>query len=392
MELSCSVQNYHWGKSANESSVAELAALNDPSKGQLDESKRYAEFWMGTHPNGPSTIKATGQLLADFLKENPQAVAASGDRSNLPYLFKVLSVDTALSIQAHPNKGHAEQLHSQRPDLYKDDNHKPEMAVAVTKFEGLCGFRPLAEIQHNLKVKCPELAELIGAEALIKASEDDYSAALREAFTTLMTMDKAKVGATLDRIKARIGDKKDDEDYELCLRLMDQYPGDVGCLVMFFLNHVRLEPGEAMFLGANVPHAYLSGDCMECMSRSDNVVRAGLTPKVIDVDTLVQMLDYACVSDVKFKPETETEYSVVFDPPVPDFSVAKIELDVEKEVVDLVTRQTGSILIVTSGSGTFEFDGEADKPLAKGTVLFIPANKSVKISNSKGLIAFQAFF
>ena len=123
MELTCSVQNYHWGKSAGESVVAALAASNDATKA-IDDTKRYAEFWMGTHPSGPSSVKATGQTLADFLKDNPGSVGGEG-ASNLPYLFKVLSVDTALSIQVHPCKAKAEQLHKARPDLYKDDNHKP---------------------------------------------------------------------------------------------------------------------------------------------------------------------------------------------------------------------------------------------------------------------------
>ena len=389
MELSCSVQNYHWGKSSTESQVAALAAKNDPEKHVLDDSKRYAELWMGTHPSGPSTLKSSGQLLADFLKANTGAVGGQG--SNLPYLFKVLSVDTALSIQAHPNKTHAEQLHAARPDVYKDDNHKPEMALALTEFEGLCGFRPLKEIQHNLKVKCPELSSLIHCQDLIEANDTNYQEALKSCFGNLMRQDKDKIKAVLEAVKDRVSSLEDeDRDYAMFLRLMTQYPGDVGCFVLFFLNLVTLQPGEAMYLGSNVPHAYLHGDCIECMARSDNVVRAGLTPKLIDVETLVEMLDYSCVSDVKFSPVTEDEYCTVYDPPIPDFSVAKISAK-NAENLNLIQRKTGSILIVVEGSGNYLFQGK-EAQFEAGSVLFVPANETLTLSKAVNVVAYQAFF
>jgi mannose-6-phosphate isomerase len=82
------------------------------------------------------------------------------------------------------------------------------------------------------------------------------------------------------------------EKEELVIRLEKQYPADVGILSIFFLNYLRLAPGEAVCLAANEPHAYLSGECVECMAASDNVVRAGFTPKYKDTDTLCSMLTY----------------------------------------------------------------------------------------------------
>lgn len=79
---------------------------------------------------------------------------------------------------------------------------------------------------------------------------------------------------------------------KLILRLEKQYPSDIGVLAAFLLNHVKLSPGEALYLGANEPHAYIYGECIECMATSDNVVRAGLTPKERDVQTLCSMLTY----------------------------------------------------------------------------------------------------
>jgi len=404
MELSCSVQNYHWGKPADQSVVAELAASNDADKFKVDPDKKYAEFWMGTHPSGPSSLKATGKLLADYLKENPSSVGSEAG-TNLPYLFKVLSVDTALSIQVHPCKAKAEELHKARPDLYKDDNHKPEMALAVTDFEGLCGFRPLADIKHNLRVKCPEISSLISPldQSLIDADETNYGPALRDCFSKLLRAGKADIEAALDKVAKRMTSDSQDQDEKLLVRLMGQYPGDVGCLVMFFLNVVHLKPGEAMFLAANVPHAYLKGDCIECMSRSDNVIRAGLTPKLIDVEALIDNLDYRCVkdpADVMFEPSRENRHTLLYDPPVPDFAVAKITVDDSNGLMDmyssngsveLVARKTGSIVVVTRGSADYQFDG-ASGSMAKGTVLFVPASRVVSLENAKDLLAFQAFF
>ena len=390
MELQCQVQKYHWGKNGKTSKVASLAAINDPDV-TIDKNEHYAEFWMGTHPNGPSRIKDNGQLLIDYIQDNPDVLGAEG--SNIPYLLKVLSVETALSIQAHPNKKHAEELFKKKPDIYKDDNHKPEMALAITEFEGLCGFRPLNEIKNNLKIKCPELGKLVGCEILLEADETNYIGPLKKCFETLMRSDKETLEKTLRRFQCSIKDG-DDEDFKLFRRLMEQYPNDVGCFVMFFLNVVTLSPGEAMFLGPNVPHAYLRGDCVECMARSDNTIRAGLTPKFIDVDTLCGMLDYNCVKekdDVKFVPHIENENSMLYDPPVPDFSVAKIDL--MDSSVALVVRKTASILIVTEGEGTCQLEHGLEKKLSAGTVLFLAGGQKINVKKSTdSLVAYQGFF
>ena len=328
MELSCSVQCYAWGKIGAESQVARYApkACQDF---QLDEEKTYAELWMGVHPSGPANLVREKQLLAEHIANTPEMLGVKvrekfGDQ--LPFLFKVLSVNKALSIQAHPNKKHAEELHAERPNIYKDPNHKPEIAIALTNFEGLCGFRPLEEIQGFLKT-IPELAAVCEqCDGLIAATPDNYEESLRKCFESLMLCNKETLQQQLQSLKTRItSENQSDSVSELFLRLHDQYPGDVGCFVIFFLNHLSLSPGQAMFLGPNVPHAYLSGDCVEVMANSDNVVRAGLTPKLIDTPTLVSMLDYCCTEPSLrlFSPSQPSDSCLEFDPPVPDFSVAR---------------------------------------------------------------------
>jgi len=411
MELSCSVQPYAWGKLGSSSKVAALAgkACQDFV---VSEETTYAELWMGTHPNGPSKLTETGELLSDYIAKNPEALGAKirekfGDQ--LPYLFKVLSVNKALSIQAHPNKSHAEQLHAERPNIYKDPNHKPEIAVALTDFEGLCGFRPLSEIQNFLKT-IPELKTAIGdkADALISAGESDYQGPLRDCFESLMVCDQDILKKELLTLSGRLS-SSNDETSSLFNMLYGQYPGDVGCFVIYFLNHLRLSPGQSMFLGPNVPHAYLSGDCIECMANSDNVVRAGLTPKLIDVPTLVSMLDYTCseAESRKFTPEDgTTEGCQEFDPPVPDFSVARFDVPGGANNYSLPRRTSASIILVTEGAGKYLASHQvtnkggltvvepfATADIAAGSVLFLPADKVLEVfpEDCPSLAFFQAY-
>lgn len=91
------------------------------------------------------------------------------------------------------------------------------------------------------------------------------SLALKKAFTALMTSSPDAVSQQLNKLLERLREKKSsghdisDQCGELVLRLNSQFPGDVGCFCIYFLNHIVLQPGEAMFLGPNLPHAYLAG-------------------------------------------------------------------------------------------------------------------------------------
>nr|QIA50420.1 mannose-6-phosphate isomerase [Semibalanus balanoides] len=407
MELKCAYQTYHWGRPGSSSAVAQLVAAGQPEF-TLSEETPYAELWMGTHGSGPSVLASSGQPLADYIRENPQVL---GERVlakfgvQLPYLFKVLSVNTALSIQAHPSKSHAEELHAARPTVYKDPNHKPEMALALTPFEALCGFRPLEEIQHFLKA-VPELSAAVGAEpaaALLAVSAAEPAARdrLRDCLQALMTREPAEIGRQLDSLVARLsapGDSAAASDpllpAELVLRLSQQYPGDVGCFCALLLNRLTLQPGQALFLGPNEPHAYLAGDCIEIMACSDNVVRAGLTPKFKDVATLVSMLTYECRTAAQqlFLPTSGggDERVQVFQPPVPDFSLAKIQFVPETENTEysVPVRDSASLLLVVSGSAT-----SGATVVGRGSVLFVPANEQValRLAGRQEVLMFQAF-
>ncbi|CAL8069187.1 unnamed protein product [Calicophoron daubneyi] len=354
---------------------------------------------MGTHPSGPSKLQDfSGKTLESYISENPSSLGTCVRRkfgSSLPFLFKVLSVAKALSIQAHPTKSHAEALHRQRPDLYKDSNHKPELAIALTPFEALLAFRPIAEIAQLVQA-IPELLEIVGPESasdLVSASScpeqyDIVSVAIKAAYAKLMRADHETVAPRVEALKNRFIDNVGlTLPKSMCeidtkalvnvyLRLATDFPGDVGCFSLFFLNYVTLKPGEAVFLEANLPHAYISGDCIECMACSDNVVRAGLTPKFKDVDCLLSMLQYEphSVNSVKFEgrkrrvdcslasgnPAMDSFTGVIYpeiitySPPVDDFTVDKIVIPIDCPVFELLPIESASILLIVRGSGTLQ--------------------------------------
>lgn len=284
------------------------------------------------------------------------------------------------------------------------------MALALTPFEALCGFRPLNEIAHHLEVY-PELAELLGRDVAdefldtVKATggstkpEDieKNKTALKKVFEALMHSSAESVKESLARMIVRINGEEDTVS-RLLVRLDQQYPGgDVGVFSSLLLNYISMEPGQAIFLGANEPHAYLSGDCVECMATSDNVVRAGLTPKFKDVDVLVEMLtyQYGSAESRKMEPVKYGDHSLLYDPPIDEFAVILTKLN-GGETEKHGSIEGPSILIVTSGSGELSggesLDDGSAYDLKEGYVYFIGANTPiVAASNESGLEFYRAY-
>lgn len=300
LPLTCGFQQYAWGKTGTHSKVARMVGKAD------DVAGRYAELWIGTHPSKPSKLAANGALLKDAISADAATflggvaardyVAKYG--ADIPFLLKVLSVDTALSVQAHPERGHAKQLHARDPKNYPDPNHKPELVVALTPYRALCCFRPLTEIAGFLKA-IPSLRNLVaGHEAIINAGNTpavDAKPLLKAALESIYSASADALEAAISQHLANLGAAAPaslSEADVVFKMLTEQYPNDVGCWMVYLLNLVNLNPGDALFLGPNEPHSYLSGDSVEIMACSDNVVRAGLTPKFKDVPTLIEMLTY----------------------------------------------------------------------------------------------------
>ena len=409
LRLQCKVQNYAWGNPGSSSAVAQLAHAGGSAE-TIDEGKPYAEFWMGTtHPNGPSFVVGSGDgksvALKDHLAANPHLVGegdADSSDGSLPFLFKVLSVAKGLSIQAHPDKTLGAKLHAARPDVYKDPNHKPEMACALTPFEAMCGFEAASTIADNIDAT-PELQAIVGKEssALLRAASDETSqkAALKTVFTSLMTHPKESVIAQANALQQRLSKDTSgcDKDF-LALRLCGQYPGDVGVFCPYFLCYRKLEIGQAVFLGANEPHAYLAGDCVEIMACSDNVVRAGCTPKLRDTDTLCEMLTYRqpAHSDPHLHPgnvlvpEKVDERTSIYT--APDRAVTEFQLECVSvpagEAHDLSISKFCSVILAVQGECALT-EGSAKTSIKRGDVFFQPAGSAGKVEASSDALCYR---
>ncbi|CAK5275410.1 unnamed protein product [Mycena citricolor] len=408
-------QTYDWGKIGSISKVAQFASSSHIPGFVLQEDAPYAELWMGTHPKSPSRLLDDEKVaLSDYLSSHPDLIgkavidrfaAASG---NLPFLFKVLAIEKALSIQTHPDKATAEVLFAQQPDVYKDDNHKPEMALALTPFTALCGFLPLPDIAKHLRstVEFNSLIPTSISESFLAISESSTptgpkeKVALKNLFAALMTAEEAQIKSKLDSLVGRykagkLSDGEPQDVVDLVLRLDSQFPGDIGIFCAYLLNYVKLSPGEAIFLGAGEPHAYITGDIMECMANSDNVIRAGLTPKLRDVPNLISGLTYEASPPskhvVKPAPFQDSASSTLYDPPIPEFSVVQVVLGAGAS--DKHAAISGpSLAIVTDGSGAVSWPG-ASAPLdvGLGQVFFIGADTDITYTSDAGLTIYRAF-
>lgn len=247
------VQHYAWGDPAF---IPELL-------GVAPDGRPWAELWLGTHPNGPTTLD--GRPLADTT-------------GPLPYLLKVLAASEPLSLQAHPTAEQAAEGFA--AGRYPDDQPKPELLMALTPFDALCGVRPAAQTV--------ELLREIGADDLAATVErDGPGVALHDLYRGRLPVEPI-IGAC----RSAAG-----PEAELVATLADRYPGDASVAVTLLLNRVRLAPGEAIFLGPGNLHAYLHGAGIELMGASDNVVRGGLTTKPVDVDDLLAVVDPTPLAD-----------------------------------------------------------------------------------------------
>lgn len=291
--------------------------------------------------------------------------------------------------------------------MYKDDNHKPELAIALTPFLALCGFREYHEIAAYLDALAP-LKNLIGEANALALSGNEPADGLKKCFTQLMTASEDQIKTTIQGVTELVPSLRDQLVATTFAKVSSEFPDDVGILSIFFLHILELQPGEAIFLSANEPHAYLSGDCIECMACSDNVIRAGLTPKFKDVNTLIEMVNYTAEPKSRkfFEPEICCDgFSKLFIPPVADFAVKEIRVQSQSpEKYQLKNWTTGSILLVLEGSAQLKLPAECKLPdvhLKPGSVVFIPSCSAEAVASELNMaltgdddtfLAYQAFY
>lgn len=309
-------RDYAWGSA---SAIQQMLGLPE-------DGRPIAELWFGAHPHDPSPVVGQDATLDALIAADPDGLlgAATVERfgPRLPYLMKVLAASQALSIQVHPTREQAEEGYAREdaagiprdaPDRnYRDANHKPELLCALTPFDALCGFRPVAATLALLdELAVPEL----GFVADLLRGDDP----LRAAFTAVLTHeDPEPIVAAVAR---RVADAPDGPFRAAQLAAADA-PGDPGVLLTLLLNYVRLAPGEAIYLGAGNVHAYLRGTGVEIMANSDNVLRCGLTRKHIDVAELIKITDFSPLAEPRW-----TAVGARYDVPVPDFALTSLDID-----------------------------------------------------------------
>lgn len=370
--LDNTVRPYAWGSAT---AIPKLLGVEPTGEPQ-------AEMWMGAHPGAPSrTARGT---LVEVIDADPErelgakAVAKFGPR--LPFLLKILAAGAPLSLQVHPDLEQAREGYAgeERRNIpvdapyrnYKDANHKPELICALTEFDGLCGFRDPA--------RAADLLEGLGVDSLkpyvdlLRAHPED--AALREVLTAVLTADPAEMAHTVAETAAacdRLGG-----DYAPYAGIAHHYPGDPGVIAAMLLNHVRLQPGEALYLGAGIPHAYLSGLGVEIMANSDNVLRCGLTPKHVDVPELLRIVRFEAGDPGVLRPEAAPDGEEVYETPIDEFRLSRHVLPESGGVHDL-TRATPQILLCTAGTVR-----AGEHELTPGQSVFVPAGETAEVSGA----------
>ncbi|MFI0732988.1 mannose-6-phosphate isomerase, class I [Streptomyces sp. NPDC021225] len=382
------VRPYAWG---SVTAIPELLGTEPTGEPQ-------AELWMGAHPGAPSRVdRGEGPVaLSDVIAADPEgelgpdAVSHFGPR--LPFLLKVLAAASPLSLQVHPDLAQAgagfadEEARGVPLDAahrnYKDANHKPELICALTPFDGLCGFRDADQAGELLAAL--EVDSLKPYVDVLHAHPESH--ALREVLTAVLTADREAIADTVHQAAAaaeRLGaqDGPHAAAYRAYASIARHYPGDPGVIAAMLLNYVRLQPGEALYLGAGVPHAYLDGLGVEIMANSDNVLRCGLTPKHIDVPELLRVVHFESAAPGVLRPEAEPSGEEVYTTPIDEFRLSRYVLAEGTGSLPLSSR-TAQILLCASGTAVLRgTDGEGTElRLAQGESAFVSAGEAVALS------------
>ncbi|HEV7727015.1 MAG TPA: mannose-6-phosphate isomerase, class I [Modestobacter sp.] len=369
-QLTNTVRHYPWG---SRTVIPEL--LGEPSPAELP----HAELWLGAHPDEPSVL-SDGRSLDRAIAQAPDQLLGAVVRERfgprLPFLMKVLAADAPLSLQAHPTTAQAEAgfaaeeaagiPHDDPTRTFKDPFHKPEVLLAITPVEALCGFRPVEESLHCLaKLQLPELKPTIAALA---------RGGLRAAIPQLIALSARRRESLVQAVATRAAsfvaahDPEFINTYRWAASLADTYPGDPGVVISLMCNHLRLAPGEAVFLPAGNLHAYLGGAGIEVMASSDNVLRGGLTTKHVDLAALIEVLDFTDGKVPVLHPVLGPG-GLRYQVPVEDFELTRCQLGTDPGVLTTAGPQ---VLLCAEGTAVLgSADGELE--LSQGQSAFVPA-------------------
>lgn len=353
LSLSNAPRDYAWG------STTLLAELEGRSPSGAPE----AEVWFGDHAGDPAEVAGGGTL-------------DQVTHGELPYLLKLLAAGDPLSIQVHPTIEQARAGWAREAALasddprrnYRDDNHKPELIVALSeRFEALAGLRPLADTQEFLA----ELGDAPGVTAL----RDRLAAgpgALRDTIGWLLS---GAAAAEVDDVIAAVGAGSSIRfrtELDTVRRISERYPGDPGVVVALLMNVIVLRRGEGVFLRAGLLHAYVSGLGVEIMAASDNVLRGGLTPKRIDVPELLSILDPTPGEIPVLRPEPDGAVAA-YPVDVPDFALSRIEVSGDEVTLPVAGP---AIVLATSGSVAVTGADAVPRPIRVGGAVYATPEES----------------
>ncbi|KAI1260356.1 RmlC-like cupin domain-containing protein [Xylariaceae sp. FL1019] len=391
-QLSGTCNEYPWGKKGKDSLAARLCAQTEGTDFKIEDDKYYSEMWFGDYPDFPARKLETGELLADVLKKDPKRLLGAKVLENfdaqLPFLPKILSIAKALPLQLHPNKELASKLHAQDPESFTDPNHKPEIAVALSKFEVFAGFKPLSAIEPLLKLE--------PLQKFVPSSQTSWTDdALREVTRNVLKSDNETVKQVQTALAKVPRQDLGDAGYILDLlpRLQDQYgPEDAGSLVaLLFMNYFVFEAGDAIYIPADGIHAYLSGDIVECMARSNNVLNVGFCPSADrnNVDMFANTLTFKSHSEKDVVLPSEKAQrgkkgkTVIYRPPMSEFNMLKTDL-AAGESEELASGEGPGVMIVTKGKGSMKADGK-EFGLKAGYIFFVGPGAEVSCKSDEAL-------
>jgi mannose-6-phosphate isomerase len=366
------VQHYAWG---SRTVLPELLGAPSPS------AEPWAELWIGAHARAPSEVEIGGawRSLRGWIEERPVPVlgqrVAARFGAQLPFLLKLIAAEQPLSLQAHPDAARAAQgfadeecagIPRDAPQRrYADPNPKPELVCALAPFEALCGFREVADVRAAARALGARGFQAVVDAAPEAARPGDLLAALLR----LPAAERRRVAAELAERAA--ADASRDPALAWLLRLHDRNPGDVACAAPLLLHSVRLAPGEAMFLRPGELHSYLRGSAIEIMACSDNVVRAGLTPKHVDVEELLRVLRAGASPPLAVAAAPGGPGEEVYAPPTEWFRLATLRARAGAPLPVEVSRGAEVLLCLEGAGELAAADAAGALPFARGEALFV---------------------
>ena len=393
--------------------------------GTAPTGEPQAELWLGTHPGSPAQIaKATPapHTVIDLVESDPERYGVDG--GPLPFLLKVLAIGAPLSLQVHPDLEQAaagfaaEEAagvpRDARDRNYGDANHKPELLVALSEVSALSGFRPLVHARDDLaryvraayEIPDPAAAAALHAVAkqLCPGAEPATDAETRRAFLAWVFSGDQVVGRALAGLEALAAATEPGlpgvspaGDRDLAMRaLIAAHPSDPGVLVSLLLHHVRLQPGESIYLGARQLHAYLGGIGVEVMAASDNVLRAGLTEKHVDIGELTRVLDTDELADPRFTPVRLRPGLDAWRPEIDDFELLRATLcepesdtqahDCHRGAAERVRIEVPQPAVMVVTRGRVRVERAEQEPIAevaaarRGQSLYVSAGEPIELS------------